>query len=434
LITAIHSGQYLISSHLISSHLISSHLISSHLLGKLDKEIEHILRTDTGIIGLFPASEFIDIDDGNGWTPLFEAIAVGNDEFARLLLTLGADPHRGDICSLRPIYWANVFERDCVRIFEGCQNQNILTLNEREERAIRCLENEMSNVCNRMIIFDDLSDFSTKGFKVNPRGILDTQMCDNQEMIVNEIHSQTTTRMSCSIKMFLDQLSKSGVWSSSDTKLHEMRLFALKKFSSLALQCDSSPFSLQELMALYLFSSDSNIFCGVNRQLISRSPNRQWDPFIQLVSQSVMKIPQYCGEVYRGVNIQFDPKKFGIGEVLEWSVYSIATGDWKALLSPPSSSTSSSSSSLSVFRHSLIFVIHSLTGRQIGEYCAQESDAKVVFLPKTKFRVRSWIVADAIALGQANTRATAYQVTPTYLGRVAKKRESIIVELEEVSE
>eukprot|EP00931_Biecheleriopsis_adriatica_P089331 TRINITY_DN63485_c0_g1_i1.p1 TRINITY_DN63485_c0_g1~~TRINITY_DN63485_c0_g1_i1.p1 ORF type:complete len:1582 (-),score=251.39 TRINITY_DN63485_c0_g1_i1:49-4455(-) len=59
-----------------------------------------------GLPGYLPIRQCVDVHGGDHWTPLLEAVACGNLQFASALIRASADLHRSDSCGLSPLFWA----------------------------------------------------------------------------------------------------------------------------------------------------------------------------------------------------------------------------------------------------------------------------------------------------------------------------------------
>ena len=58
-----------------------------------DTESVKVVRERTGLLGLMSKAECVDVDAGDGWTPLMEAVVHCNNDFARALLDIGAQAY-----------------------------------------------------------------------------------------------------------------------------------------------------------------------------------------------------------------------------------------------------------------------------------------------------------------------------------------------------
>ena len=176
------------------------------------------------------------------------------------------------------------------------------------------------------------------------------------------------------------------------------------------------------LLALYLYTSNYTIFKQVNANLENWNASSVWNPFIYCLYQGIKLLPTYTGEVYRAIDIEFDPIEYAIGNQVNWNTFSLCSYEWK------------NSSDLINKKTGIVFVFKSATGRKINKYSKYPVDAEVVFLPETKFIVTNHYVADIICLGQANIRDTTFKIKDEYYEKVASGKSSIIVELTEIYE
>jgi len=82
-----------------------------------------------GLPGLLPVRRCVDVDSGDHWTPLLEAVTCGNLPFACALVRVGADPRRTDKHGLSPLFWAQVLHgHDAVAALAAQQPQQTPSL------------------------------------------------------------------------------------------------------------------------------------------------------------------------------------------------------------------------------------------------------------------------------------------------------------------
>jgi len=74
---------------------------------KYDEDACRTLRF-AGLPGYLSVPQCLDVHSGDYWTPLLEAVACGNLDFAGALVRAGADPHRSDRHGLSPLFWARI--------------------------------------------------------------------------------------------------------------------------------------------------------------------------------------------------------------------------------------------------------------------------------------------------------------------------------------
>eukprot|EP00750_Incisomonas_marina_P032883 INCI9399.2.p1 GENE.INCI9399.2~~INCI9399.2.p1 ORF type:complete len:1872 (+),score=294.44 INCI9399.2:196-5616(+) len=86
--------------------LLAAARLSGSLNAAVRAECERILRLHAGCLGYLPTCRCVDVHCGDSWTPLMEAVVVGNLDFARSLIALGADVHRCDDRGLSAAFWA----------------------------------------------------------------------------------------------------------------------------------------------------------------------------------------------------------------------------------------------------------------------------------------------------------------------------------------
>ncbi len=191
-------------------------------------------------------------------------------------------------------------------------------------------------------------------------------------------------------------------------------------------------------MAIYLYTANDFIFQKINEALTKLDePNNIWAPCVHALYQGLYLAPYYQGEVYRPIPTRFSPTEYPIGGVLTWNSFSLASADWKTsseLINTNHDITTTASHADDNGR-GIIFVIESnRLGRDISRYSKYPQNQEVMFPPGSKFIIHRYIIANQIALAQANIRDTTFKMTDIELDKAITGRTPIIIELKELTD
>lgn len=177
------------------------------------------------------------------------------------------------------------------------------------------------------------------------------------------------------------------------------------------------------MLAIFLYTSNYEIFKQVNIALKDLTPSNFWFPFVNTLYTAISLLPPFEGEVYRAVNSRFDIGTYEIGKTITWNTFSVCSFESK-------NSTDMIKKDSRV--HGVVFIIQSKTGRKINKYSKYPVDAEVIFLPDSKFIVKSYYAPNVIALAQANIRDSTFRIRDKDIEKAINGEASIIVELMEV--
>jgi hypothetical protein len=177
------------------------------------------------------------------------------------------------------------------------------------------------------------------------------------------------------------------------------------------------------MLAIFLYTSNYEIFKQVNIALENLTPANFWFPFVNTLYAAISLLPPFEGEVYRAVNSRFDINAYAIGNVITWNTFSVCSFESK---------NSTDMIKKDSRTHGVVFIIQSKTGRKINKYSKYPVDSEVIFLPDSKFVVKSYYVPNIIALAQANIRDSTFRIKEKDIERAINNEASIIVELVEI--
>eukprot|EP01006_Ploeotia_vitrea_P026494 TRINITY_DN59468_c0_g1_i1.p1 TRINITY_DN59468_c0_g1~~TRINITY_DN59468_c0_g1_i1.p1 ORF type:complete len:894 (+),score=69.38 TRINITY_DN59468_c0_g1_i1:252-2933(+) len=108
-----------------------------------------------------------------------------------------------------------------------------------------------------------------------------------------------------------------------------------------------------------------------------------YSPFIRELCSSLESLPQHRGIVFRGTAEVMNPDAYRVGEYICWPGFSSATSEVsvaKYLLGHPKSD---------LRLPGTLFVIHSLTGRNISSFSPHPNECEILFSPNTCFSVEA---------------------------------------------
>jgi hypothetical protein len=384
-------------------------------------------------LGCFEASDITSLRFDKNSSLLSEAIIHSNTQLTNTLLSMGGSIHTPDDYGITPEFWINYMKNTSTNVNILSQ---LLHLNS-------CNTNQISSSTNQML--SRIEAISKKNFqnkmllnvnieKSNMIESSNTNSCVGQLNVLMKmtdgyglpVKSQTLTNLRDSVTKdypllgFLDKIKSTKVIPEGknfveslvfDAKINLIKVMATK----------DTQLQPAHVLALYLYSSNYNVFSGINIGLINWAESNMWTNMIYCLYQAAKLLPAYQGEVYRGVKCDFDPSVLTIGNVLQWNTFSICSTEWKY------------ASELINAKSGIIFIIKSHTGRDISYYSKHPVDNEVLFLPGTSFIVTNHYIASVICLGQANIRTSTFQAKEKDLVKAANKEACICVELEELA-
>ncbi len=217
---------------------------------------------------------------------------------------------------------------------------------------------------------------------------------------------------------FLEKLKSPAIIPEGKTKAESIIFDA--KINLVRIMCNQEILEPIHIIALYLYSSNYDIFKNVNIAFNNWSTSSIWTNFVNCMYQGVSKLPPYIGEVYRGVECDFNPNVLTIGSVIEWNTFSICSKEWK------------NASELINKKKGIIFIVKSKYGKDISKYSKYPVDGEVIFKPHSVFKITNHYVASLICLGQENIRESSFKASETDLEKAKNKKCCICVEIEEL--
>lgn len=374
-----------------------------------EPECYDVLMNYSQSIGCYNHDDWINTKMNGGNSPLTLSLIYGNLQLADTLEKIGASLNVKDDYGITPKFWKFFLYK-----------QNFADVQEQIERVKRIEQQSLQN----KFIFNISSGHFPKNFIpsntiLEKRTVLDRMndgyLLTTSGSAVTKIRNSTEP----AILGFLEKLKNTKIFPEGkdileillwNSKIHVIKLIA----SGL---CDLTPI---QIMSIYLYTGNFNIFTNVNSNLDKHDGKNIWMPFITCFYQSILALPKLVSEVYRGVNTQFDDKKYFPGNTITWNSFVVTSKDWRP------------TTELIKENKGIIFIIKSKTGRDISRYSANPVDSEVIFLPGTSFMITSICRPDIIALGQANIRDKTYSATKYDINKANSGFASIIIELQEI--
>jgi ankyrin repeat protein/Mg-chelatase subunit ChlD len=378
-----------------------------------EKSCADILKKHGESLGCYDYDEITKITMGDqGSNILSQALIHGNKYLVSKLLEMNPNMYYSDNYGITPVFWAE---------YLGYQDLNLIP-NDQVKLMINRVNKSKNSMQNKMLLSLQPGSLSNMiDYVTTPLSPL-LKMSDGYALKVQN-NVLTTLRKSNSLDHsllgFLDKLKNNKIFPDGkqcleyilwDSKVHSIKLIASGENSKL------QPI---HLMALYLYTCNKTIFENVNIALNKWKSDNVWNVFISCLYQSISLLPAYTGEVYRAVNVGFNIEDYAVGNKINWNTFAIGSYEWK------------NSTELINQKKGIIFLIKSLTARNISKYTKYPVDSEVIFLPGTQFVITNHYIASVIALGQANIRNSTYKAKEKDLVKAANGETCIIVEMEE---
>jgi ankyrin repeat protein len=362
-----------------------------------------ILKKYTNSYGSYEYSDLVDLNMGNGITPLTISIQMKNRQLFETLLNMGADLNKMDSNGFTPKFWINSL---------NFNNENY-QLNEIETFRMNKLRDiQKKNIQYKMLTSYDKvygNDLVTCGT------ILDKMNLGTFSNVNDEIMENLEISEFCeqSLVGFLDKYKNTMIYNEAKIKLIELVS---------TLECKLTPV---QILSLYLWTCSEDIYKTVYNILSNQIKSNQiFESYIYTFYSSLKTLQPYTEEVYRALeysdSISFSKESYPIGGIIKWNSFSSTSSDWK-FIAPYTTE-----------KKGIIFIIHSKSGRLIKHFSKNPNDNEVVFLPNTSFRIDYYYKANLVCLGQENIRKTTYTFSDTDIEKAQNKKISVIIELTEI--
>lgn len=370
-----------------------------------------ILKKYTNSYGCYEYIDLVNLNMGNGITPLTISVQMKNTNVMNTLLEMGADLNKMDSNGFTPKFWMKTLNEIKLNGFE----LNEFQLNETETFRL----NKLRDIQKKNIQYKMLTSYDkVYGNDIVKTGsILDKMNLGIFENINNEIMENLEISEFCeqSLVGFLDKYKNTQIYNDAKIKLIELVS---------TIDCKLNPV---QILSLYLWTCSEDIYKTVYDILSNKIKSNQiYESYIYTFYNSLKNLPPYTSEVYRALeysdSINFSKDIYAIGKIIKWNSFSSTSNDWK-FISPYTTE-----------KKGIIFIIHSKSGRLIKHFSKNQNDNEVVFLPNTTFRIDYYYKANLVCLGQENIRKTTYTFSDTDIEKAQNKKISVIIELTELSE
>lgn len=400
-------------------------------------------------IGVYGYSNITEINLTQGTTPLSWALLTGKNILAKKLISMGADIFKPDDRGITPYYWIKMLKLDPIAL-----GINISMLDsskcELEDVKTQLMLSKLNVISNSNPQFKMLLQY--KPDMIDPVSIIQANTLENNlekmldgfglniEKSSLELIGNINGNKNVNLISFVDKLktNKLGIHTNqvnqvnhvsqiNNTSYWNMLLLDAKINLIKIISTCGDDFNLNpnQILAIYLYTANFDLFKNVNQNLKSISISSPWYGFIGSLYQGLKLLSNYTGECFRAVNKPFDPQVYSIGYVIEWEGFSIANIDWK------------NSSELIKLKCGMIFIIKSKTGKNISFCSKYPQEKEIVFLPGTKFEVTNYFVPDIICLAQENIRTSTFKYNSAdkvrgFYDKALEGKSSIIIELKEI--
>ena len=413
----------------------------------------NIIYNHSKSIGVYGYSNITDINLTQGTTPLAWAILTGKKNLASKLIAMDSDIFKPDDRGITPYYWIKMMGLDMellgldIKLLESNHKYELMDI--KTQMALSKLNIvSNSNPQYKMLLqykpdmIDPILITQPNSLENNLEKMLDgfgiTISKETLEMIgkknpnsnlisfVDKLKSnklvqqtQQNQQNQQNQQTQLTNQTNGGYWS---MMLLDAKINLIKIISTCPDNFNLNP---NQILAIYLYTANLDLFKNVNQNLSSISISSPWYGFIGCLYQGLKLLPDYTGECFRAVDKLFDPTIYSLDSEIEWSGFSVSNVDWK------------NSSELIKLKRGMIFIIKSKTGKNISLCSKYPQEKEIVFLPGTRFRVSNYYVPDIICLAQENIRNTTFKYNSVdkvrgFYDKAIEGKSSIIIELREI--
>lgn len=398
-------------------------LLISLARGEFKSEEEKIacdlLLNHSGAIGCLSTKDAVDIIGQDGKTPLMEAIIHSTTNVIQTLLTLGADPTKTNLHGINSFVWSEWINNTKVKtLLQNFNNNDVSTFVQRLKSAsTQNTQNAMTlYLASKPKILQAKSSSEESGIYVRMNNFVN----DLSKVTIPESIEEENTNI-----FLIDFFDKNAVTVFNEQNLTKNILWDAKIFTSNIIAAGITNLNPQQIMAIYLYTTNTNLSRLVNNYLLTNDL-KIMKTYVKYLWESIKLLPYHIGEVFRGITYLENRKSFLPGTEISWPGFTSASTIWRI-------ATENTKDFSTKKREGTIFLIKSQTGRYIGQYSQFPQDTEILFLPDTKFKVSSWYMGDVIALGQANIRHSTFKIRPEDMDKIINTNTGLIIELEEVA-
>jgi len=431
-------------------------LMFSNLFVKTEAdEIEcgNILTKYSESIGVYSNSNITNLNLTQGTSPLAWALLTGKNILARELIKMGANIFKPDDRGVSPYYWIKMLGLDMellginktqLKLSNGYEiedHKTSLQLNKLEVLSkynpqYKMLLQYKTDIISPLIIVQPnslpdlllkmLDGFNLKEINKSIQIITNPSPSQNMNLIsfIDKLRTNKIIQLDGSktnqLGLSEHKVNSTEYWRMilMDAKINLIKIISTSDFNNMLLNPN-------QILAIYLYTSNLELFRCVNQNLSSITLSSPWFGFIGCLYQGIKSLPNFVGECFRAVDTLFDSQIYALGNKVEWCGFSVSNIDWK------------NSSELIRQKRGIIFIIKSKTGKNISSYSKFPQEKEIVFLPGTKFEVSNYYVPDIICLAQENIRNTTFKYNSVdkmrgFYDKALEGKSSIIIELTEI--
>jgi ankyrin repeat protein len=425
-------------------------LMFSNLFVKTEvDEIEcgNILTKYSESFGVYSNSNITNLNLTQGTTPLVWALLTGKNILACELIKMGANIFKPDDRGVSPYYWIKMLGLDMESLGINKTQLKLSTWYEIEDLKTSLQLNKLDVISKSNPQYKMLLQFKTDMIApltiVQPNSLPDLllKMLDGFNLgdINKSIQMITNPSPNMNLISFIDKLKSNKIIQLDENKTPQLgpvnsteywRMILLDakiNLIKIISTADTTNILLNpnQILAIYLYTSNLELFRGVNQNLSSITLSSPWFGFIGCLYQGIKSLPNFVGDCFRAVDTLFDSQTYALGNKVEWGGFSVSNIDWK------------NSSELIRQKKGIVFIIKSKTGKNISSYSKFPQEKEIVFLPGTKFEVSNYYVPDIICLAQENIRNTTFKYNSVdkvrgFYDKAIEGKSSIIIELREI--
>lgn len=395
-------------------------------------------------IGVYEYSNITQINLSQGTSPLGYAILTGKTHLANTLISIGSDIFKPDDRGISPYFWMRYLGLNPFDLIESNSSNSSNSFNSKlieiAELDTKLKLNKLESISSinpqyKMLLGytpNILSPLLLEQTKSIQNYYLD-KMLDgfNLEIPPESIGLVKKSTSSSNLISFIDKLRLNKIMlsvvtqPSNNTDYWKMMLLDAKINLIKIMTLDSNLLNPNQVLALYLYTANLDLFKNVNINLLNITLSSPWYGFICCLYQGLKLLPDYNGECFRAIDLPFDSIKFELNSIIQWNTFAIGNVDWK------------NSSELIGLKRGMVFIIKSKTGKDISSYSKYPQENEIVFVPGTKFIVSNYYVPDIICLAQENIRNTTFKYNSVekirgFYDKAIEGKSSIIIELVEL--
>lgn len=389
-----------------------------------ERKCANVLEKYGKSLSIYHYEQFTEIDMGKGETLLVKSLLNGNKIMTNTLLnTLNANINKNDDMKISPLFWMTLLHLNESTNVDANIDRNVQQMISRlKVVADKSMQNKLLTniqVGTPKLILDASSTINTltkmnDGFSIKIKND-----------VLSTLKSFGSRSYNHSLLSFIEKI-KGGkdivngknvmeyiIWQG---KVHLIKVIA---------SSDQQILEPHQIMALYLYTS-SIMFYNVNKTLMNWNDksNEVYKPYIGSLYQAINLLESHKAEVYRAVDTTFNVDIYKVGQVISWNAFSICSKSY------------GSCNDMINSNKGIIFIIQSLTGRNVSQYSENPANEDIIFLPESKFMITDLHVASQICLAQSNIRTSTYAINDknrdSYFNKVFNGQASIIVALQEV--